>query len=99
VENPALVGSGICHVFISLVLFRVDVVQESLAMCRLFVKLDEVTTSTAVGLCHILKATALKVVLFADGSALHARKDTVQTRYTEKETLEERVVSQHGLHL
>lgn len=58
-------------------------------MCRLLVKLNEVTASTAVGLCHILNAAALKIVLFADGSSLHARKDTMQTRHTEKETLEE----------
>lgn len=59
-------------------------------MCRLLLKLNEVATTTAVGLGHILNASALKVVFFADRSALHARKDTVQARHAEKETLEER---------
>lgn len=57
-------------------------------MCRLLVKLNEVATTAAVGLCHVLNASALKIVLLADGGALHARKDTVQAGHTEQEALE-----------
>lgn len=57
VKDPVLVSCRIGHALIFLVLLRVDIVQERLAMRRLLVKLDEVAASTTVGLCHILKAS------------------------------------------
>lgn len=89
-KDTVLVSSGIGHALIFLILLRVDIVQESLAMRRLLVKLDEVATSTAVRLCHIFQTRALKIIFLSNRCALHACKDTVQTGHTEQEALEER---------
>lgn len=89
-KDSVLVSSGIGHALIFLVLLRVDVVQESLAMRRLLVKLDEVAAGTAVRLCHIFQARAFKVIFLSNRCALHACKDTVQTGHAEQETLERR---------
>lgn len=86
-KDSVLVGSGIGHAFIFLVLLRVDVVQESLAMRRLLVKLDEVAAGTAVRLCHIFQARAFKIVFLSNRCSLHACKDTVQAGYAEQEAL------------
>jgi len=60
-------------------LLRVTVPQECLAILRLLLQLDQIAASTAEGLGNVFNTVALKVVLFADGGALHAGKDPMET--------------------
>jgi hypothetical protein len=92
-QSPTLVGSGVYHALVvRLILLRVAIPQESLALLSLLLKLNEVAASTAERLGNILNAVTLEIVLVADIGALHASEDPVKTtacRAAEEKALEE----------
>lgn len=47
-------------------------------MLRLLLELNQVAATTAKGLCNVLDAVSLEVVLFADRGTLHAGEDPVK---------------------